>query len=209
MLRNGLEYVPIVEKDFPKGTLATIYAELGECQGAAAMKYVVAWFSREAHAVMAEAPDAIRRAGIDLLLVDQTTPGPAVVAEHLGIPLVLVSNALLVNREAAIPPFFTTWAYSSNPIAQVRNRLAYAALDRLIQPYLDTLNAQRRRWNLIPLGIDGSGHYAARAHQPAAGLLRFSAPRDAGKLRVHRTVPRCPRAPALPVSLGAADRPAA
>ena len=50
VLRNGLEYVPIVEKDFPKGTLATIYAELGECQGGAALKYVVAWFSREASA---------------------------------------------------------------------------------------------------------------------------------------------------------------
>jgi zeaxanthin glucosyltransferase len=198
VLRNGLEYVPIVEKDFPRGTLATIYAELGECQGGAAMKYVVAWFSREAHAVMAEAPDAVRRAGIDLLLVDQTTPGPAVVAEHLGIPLVLVSNALLVNREAAIPPFFTTWAYSSNPIAQVRNRLAYAALDRLIQPYLDTLNAQRRRWNLIPLGIDGSGHYAAAhiSQQPAC----FDFPRRAmpanfaytGPFHDVRVRPPCP-----------------
>ena len=131
VLRNGLDYAPIAEKDFPRGTLPTIYAELGEREGTAAIKYVIAWFGREARAVMAEAPDAVRRAGIDLMLVDQTTPGPAIVAEHLGIPLVLVSNALILNREAAIPPFFTPWAYSTNPIAQVRNRLAYAALDRL------------------------------------------------------------------------------
>jgi hypothetical protein len=85
VLRNGLDYAPIGEKDFPKGKLPTIYAELGEREGTAAIKYVVAWFGREALAVMAEAPDAVRRAGIDLMLVDQTTPGPAIVAEHLGI----------------------------------------------------------------------------------------------------------------------------
>jgi zeaxanthin glucosyltransferase len=169
VLRNGLDYVPIAEKDFPKGTVPTLYAELGECQGTAAIKYVVAWFGREARAVMAEAPDAVRRAAIDLMLVDQTTPGPAIVAEHLGIPLVLVSNALILNREPAVPPFFTPWAYSTNPIAQVRNRLAYAALDRLTAPYLDILNDQRRRWNLKPVGMDGSGA-ASAAHisqQPA------------------------------------------
>jgi zeaxanthin glucosyltransferase len=169
VLRNGLEYAPIAEKDFPKGTMSKIYAELGECEGTAAIKYVIGWFSREARAVMTEAPDAVLRAGIDLLLVDQTTPGPACVAEHLGIPLVLVSNALVLNREAAIPPFFTPWPYSTNPIAQVRNRLAYAALDRLSQPYLDTLNAQRRRWNLDPTTLKGSPAYAAAhiSQQPA------------------------------------------
>ena len=169
VLRNGLDYAPIAEKDYPKGTLPTIYAELGEREGTAAIKYVIAWFGREARAVMAEAPDAVRRAGIDLMLVDQTTPGPAIVAEHLGIPLVLVSNALILNREASIPPFFTPWTYSTNPIAQVRNRLAYAALDRLAAPYLDILNDQRRRWNLKPVGMDGAGAVSAAhiSQQPA------------------------------------------
>src|SRR5437764_111274 len=33
VLRNGLEYAPIAEKDFPRGTLPAIYAELGACEG--------------------------------------------------------------------------------------------------------------------------------------------------------------------------------
>jgi MGT family glycosyltransferase len=169
VLRNGLEYAPIAEKDFPRGSLPTIHAELGAREGTGAIKYVIAWFARDARAVMAEAPDAVRRAGIDLLLVDQTTPGPAIVAEHLRIPLVIVSNALLLNREAAIPPFFTPWPYSTNPIAQVRNRLAYAAIDRLTQPYVETLNGQRRQWNLPPAGMDEFAAYAAAhiSQQPA------------------------------------------
>ena len=111
MLRNGLEYVPIVEKDFPKGTLATIYAELGECEGASGHEICGRLVQPRSARRHGGGAGCVRRAGIDLLLVDQTTPGPAVVAEHLGIPLVLVSNALLLNREAAIPPFFTPWAY--------------------------------------------------------------------------------------------------
>jgi len=169
VLRSGLEYAPIAEAQFPRGTLPTIYRELGECEGTAAIKYVIDWFAREASAVMAEAPDAIRRAGIDLLLVDQTSPGPASVAEYLGMPLVVVSNALLLNRDATIPPFFTPWAYSTSPIAQVRNRLAYAALDRLSRAYRDTLDAQRKQWRLGPITPDGNVVYAAAhiSQQPA------------------------------------------
>ena len=198
VLRNGLDYAPIAEKDFPRGTLPVIYAELGACEGTSAIKYVIRWFSREARAVMAEAPDAVRSAGIDLLLVDQTTPGPAIVAEHLGIPLVLVSNALLLNREATIPPFFTPWAYSTNPIAQVRNRLAYAAIDRLAQPYLDTLNGQRRDWKLPPVGIDGFVAYAAAhiSQQPACfDFPRRSLPPNfsyTGPFHDVRVRPPCP-----------------
>src|SRR5262249_8811725 len=151
-------------------TLPKIYAELGACEGTAAIKYVIAWFSLEARAIMAEAPDALRRARIDLLLVDQTTPGAAIVAAPPGIPLVLLSHALLLNREATIPPFFTPWPYSTSPIAQVRNRLAYAAIDRLARPYVvDTLDAQRLRWKLPPIGVDGFVAYAAAhiSQQPA------------------------------------------
>ena len=155
---------------------------------------------------MAEAPDAVRSAGIDLLLVDQTTPGPAIVAEHLGIPLVLVSNALMLNREATIPPFFTPWAYSTNPIAQVRNRLAYAA--HRSPGAAVPGHPERAAARLEP--ATGGDRWIRRlrggAHQPAARLLRFSAPVDAAELLVYRTVPRCPRASAVPVSLGAADR---
>src|SRR5437764_111275 len=43
------------------------------------------------------------------------------------------------------------------------------------------------------------------AHQPAARVLRFSAPRAAAELLLYRTLPRCPRAPALSISMGPPD----
>src|SRR5258706_9266010 len=109
VVRTGLGFAAFGEREFPLGSAAELYAELGKRKGIAAMKYIIDWFTREAAVLMAEVPGALRAAGVDMLLVDQTTPAAAAVAEHLDLPYVVVSNALLLNREPGIPPFFTTW----------------------------------------------------------------------------------------------------
>ena len=70
ILRTGLEFAPFGERDFPVGSAAGLYSELGKRKGIAAMKYIINWFAREAAVMMAEAPALIRAAGVDLL------PGP-------------------------------------------------------------------------------------------------------------------------------------
>ena len=67
--------------------------------------------------VCRDAPDAIRRAGIDALLVDQMEPAGGAVAEHLGIPFVTVCNALAINRDPVAPPPFTDWTYRNLAVA--------------------------------------------------------------------------------------------
>lgn len=54
-----------------------------------------------------EAPEAIRVAGIEGLLVDQVTPAGETVAEVLGLPFVTVCNALALNPDPAVPPAVT------------------------------------------------------------------------------------------------------
>jgi UDP:flavonoid glycosyltransferase YjiC (YdhE family) len=95
-----------------------------------------------------EAPDLLRRAGIELLLVDQVEPAGASVAEKLGIPFVTLSNALVTNEEPGIPPVFTTWPYSTSVAARLRNRVAYRFLATLTKPWRDAINARRREWKL-------------------------------------------------------------
>jgi len=189
VLASGLEYFPIAEKECPPGTMARIFAEQGERQGLAAMRSVIDWFIQEAQAVAKEAPAAIQSAGIDLLLVDQTTPTAATIAEHLGLPLVLVSNAIVLNREPAIPPFYTPWPYSTHPLAQLRNRLAYSAVNRIAKPYVDALNNQRAECGLAHIPLSSNGHFTyATAHisqQPAC----FDFPRVALPANFHYTGP--------------------
>jgi zeaxanthin glucosyltransferase len=184
--KAGLDYAPLGEREFPLGTLPAMYAELGKRSGMAALRYTLGWFAREADMLMDEAPDAVRRAQLDLMLVDQVTPAAASVAEHLGMPLVLVSNALVYHREPGHPPFFTTWDYSTSPFALARNSLAFAVVDRLMKPLRDTVNGRRAAWKLPP--IPRSLRQSSLAHiaqQPAC----FDFPRTQLPPNFHYTGP--------------------
>jgi MGT family glycosyltransferase len=95
-----------------------------------------------------DAPQAIRDARVDVLLVDQTEPAGGSVAEHLGIPFVTVCNALALNREPDVPPPFSPWNYRESVLARMRNRLGYAVSDRILAPVRGVLADYRRRWKL-------------------------------------------------------------
>jgi zeaxanthin glucosyltransferase len=84
------------------------------------------------------------------LLVDQVTLAGGTIAEFLDLPFITVCNALLVNREAGVPPYFTPWQYRDSWWARSRYRLGNAIVNRLTQPLVDRANAQRRQWNLVP-----------------------------------------------------------
>jgi zeaxanthin glucosyltransferase len=187
VLKTGLEFKAFGEREFPVGSAAILYAELGKRAGIAAMKYVIDWFRREAVVLMAEAPAALQSSAIDCLLVDQATPAAATVAEHLGMPFVLVSNALLLNRERGVPPFFTPWGYSQGLVPRAGHVLAYAVLDRLTAEWLATINRQRAQWKLEPFRSDmrQPTRYAHVAQQPAC----FDFPRSGMPANFHYTGP--------------------
>ena len=61
-----------------------------------------------------DAPEAIRQADIDLLLVDQVTNAGGTIADYLNLPFITVCNALPINREPGVPPSFTAWSYKTH-----------------------------------------------------------------------------------------------
>lgn len=95
-----------------------------------------------------ELPDAVRGAGIDVLLVDQLCPAAGSVEDPLNLPFVTVANALPVNREPAVPPYFTEWLPDTRPWARWRNQLGKAFLDRLTEPLWRDLQEERQRLGL-------------------------------------------------------------
>jgi MGT family glycosyltransferase len=143
-----LELVTIGVEAFPLGSVEAAYAELGRLSGVAGLRYSVAYFRRELAMLHDQLPAAITAAGIQLLLVDQLSPAGAMVAEKLGIPFVTISNALPINREASVPPYFTGWLPSRAPWARWRNQLGNALLERLTISLWRDLQEQRRRWGL-------------------------------------------------------------
>jgi zeaxanthin glucosyltransferase len=149
-LAAGLEFGAIGEKEFPAGSSAVSLAKLGELSGLAALKYTIALFQQLTITLLREAPTAIEAAGVELLLVDQTSFGGGTVADFLKLPFISVASALMLNRETGVPPINSNWSYSPAWWAQLRNHFSYQLLTRITQPVVQTVAEYRQEWNLPP-----------------------------------------------------------
>lgn len=148
---EGLEFASVGESDHPAGSLPQSLEQLGRLQGLAALRFTIRAVTRTTEMICRDAPAVVRGAGIDMLLVDQTEPAGGAVAEQAGIPFVTVCNALALNREATVPPPFTSWGYGGQWWERARNSVGYAVSDRIMSPVSSVLAAWRKKWGLRPL----------------------------------------------------------
>ncbi len=161
-LAAGLEFRAIGSEEFPDGTMAESLAQLGELSGLAAFRYTVTLFKQSAAMLLREAPEAIKEAGVEALLVDQASSGGGTVAEFLDIPFITVCSAVVLNREPSVPPFKTPWKYSPAWWARLRNRVGYKLLSRVTQPITEVVAEYRREWKL-PLHSHPNDSYSQLA----------------------------------------------
>jgi zeaxanthin glucosyltransferase len=148
--KSGLKFHEIGAADFPPGEMTKKLQQLGELDGLAALKFSIAFFGTEAMMLTREAPIAIQQTGVEALIIDQISLAVTTVADKLQLPFVTVFNALLLNREPGVPPFFTSWACQDNLIARLRNRLGNALIAYLTDPLWQLVVQQRQTWQLPP-----------------------------------------------------------
>jgi len=149
----GFDFCPLGLSDHPPGSLTQSFDRLGQLDGMAAVRFTIQAVARTSEMFCREGPEAIRRANIDALLVDQMEPAGGTIADYLGLPFITVCNALAINRDLAIPPPFTPWPYREQPgfAARLRNRIGYALGDRTTKPITRVIAKYRRVWKLPPL----------------------------------------------------------
>jgi zeaxanthin glucosyltransferase len=145
---GGFEVRPLGGTLFPADEFQAEIRKLGLLQGRAALKHTFALSARSASAIMANGPLAVRAAGIDALTVDQVTSAGGTVADELGLPFVTVSNALLLNADPIVPPFFTHWQPRDTWWARLRNRITWDRLDQLYTPVISQIQARRKTLGL-------------------------------------------------------------
>jgi zeaxanthin glucosyltransferase len=122
--------------------------QLGTLSRRVALKHTLATMARATQAVLELAPALISDAGVRALIVDQTSFAGGTMAERLDLPFVTVCNALLLNAEPGVPPFFTTWQPRNTWWALVRNQIGWAAPNKLYAPALRAIQQERRRHGL-------------------------------------------------------------
>ena len=110
-----------------------------------ALRDLLVWY---VEAVLQRLPPVLEELAVDGLVIDEIIPAGGTVAEHLGLPYVTVSSALMWHQEAALPPQFTGWPFVPGRAARARNRLGYAAWRWYMRPLLTALNRQRKAWRL-------------------------------------------------------------
>ncbi|MBW4640604.1 MAG: glycosyl transferase family 1 [Gloeocapsa sp. UFS-A4-WI-NPMV-4B04] len=146
--QSNLEFYEIGASDFPPGSIEAIYTQLGQLTGLEGLKFAIQFFEKEASMLFRDAPKAIRDARVDILLVDQVTTAGGTVADYLNLPFITVCNALPINREPGVPPYFTHWRYENVWWAKLRNQLGNALINYLTRAIWDVLVQQREKWHL-------------------------------------------------------------
>ncbi len=188
-----LEFWTLGQRDHPPGSLPESLTQLGRLSGLHALKFTVQAITATTRMICRDAPAAIQAAGIEMLLVDQTEPAGAAVAELLKLPYVTLCMAMALHREPGIPPPFVNAGYSLRPWDVLRNWLGYGVWDFFTRPVLRVLNEFRRGWGFPPYRNpdDTMSHLAQISQQTAA----FDFPRNSLPACFHYVGPlRFPRA---------------
>lgn len=172
----GIEFSPIGEQDFPVGSSAESFGKLGQLRGQAAFKYTIDLLKQVSAVTFRDAPAAIKAAGVEALLVNQSSVEGGTIADFLGIPFITVCSAVVLNREPSVPPFFTTWKYSPAAWARLRNQIGYTLLARAAKPLAELIAEYRREWKL-PLHSHPNDNYSQLA-QISNAPAEFEFPRQ-------------------------------
>lgn len=147
---EGLNFWAIGQSLYTPGSLAETFTQLAKLSEIEALQYSVDFCRHIAEIICQDAPEAIKAAGIDALIVDQLEPVGETIAESLKLPFVCVSCGQVIHRRADVPPFFTSWSYQNTWWARLRNQVAYAILDYSCRPILQVINRYRQQWELVP-----------------------------------------------------------
>ena len=197
-LASGLEFQPLGEDEFPAGSMAEGFAQMGKLSGLTAFRYTIKLITQVSDILLSQAPAIIKKAGVEALLVDQVSPEGGTIADFLNIPFVTVCSALMVNRDPNIPPFCTSWQYNPTLANRLRNQVSYQLLNLAVKPIIEVIAEYRSQWKL-PLHShpnDGYSQLAQLSQHPA----EFEFPRQNLPPHFHFTGPYHNRKTRKPVS---------
>jgi zeaxanthin glucosyltransferase len=162
----GIEFRLIGAEDYPLGTLQKLDQRLGELNGLATFRFTVERVKNTASMVLRDGPDAVRRANLDAMLIDEADMGGNI-AEHLRLPFISIAFFPPLTKDDHIPPFCFSWTGGRGPLSRLRNRLGMRLLSRLASPIYAVVNQQRKAWGLTPL------NHSTEALSPIAQIAQL------------------------------------
>ncbi len=146
--RPGVGFVAVGRLSHPPGRLARMTARLAGTTGLFGIFGVIRDMAETTDMLCEEVPGALRDIHAGAVIADQTEPAGGLVARHVGLPLVSVANALLIDREPAVPPAFVGWRYDPTRWGVQRNLGGHRVADWMMKPLLEVIGRRARAWDL-------------------------------------------------------------
>lgn len=169
--RAGFDFYSIDPDSMPPGSFTRMTKEMGRRGSLAGMRMQGRFDELRYESILEKGPELVRRAGLDAMIVDQAEASSGSLAEAEGLPWITVSSGLCMNIEPAVPPLFTSWSYSRNPFALLRNRIVHSIFKAAGVRTRRIINRYRKRWQLRPItGINDAFSPFAQLSQQNAGF---------------------------------------
>jgi MGT family glycosyltransferase len=150
----GIEFSLIGQEDYPPGTLDKLDRRLSELKGLEVFRFTLERIKNTTHMVLRDGPEAVRRAGVEALLVDEADCGGNV-ADYLGLPFISIAVIPPMVWDNQLPPYCFGWRAGKGVgqarLRRLRNEIAMRALAGLASPLFTVVNQYRRAWGIEPL----------------------------------------------------------
>jgi zeaxanthin glucosyltransferase len=143
----GIEFRRIGGEDYPLGTVAKLEEHMAGLAGLAALRFTLERVRNLMRMVFRDAPEAVRTANVDALLVDESEFA-GTVAEYLGLPWISIAVIPPLVQDDRFPPFWFGWAAGQDRLSRLRNHLGMMVLLRVATPVARELRKQRSAWGL-------------------------------------------------------------
>lgn len=117
-------------------------ARMAAVTGLRGLSATIAAMAERAADLCGALPAAIRTAGVEVLLVDQTEPAGALAALQCGLPFASIGAALPLNREDGVPPPYLGWRHHPDGRRDWLNRGGYRVVDWMMRPLTAVLRAR-------------------------------------------------------------------
>lgn len=158
------------------------FRKLGECSSVRSMWETGRVFGKAARLLLDELPRALADESYDGLIVDQLQPAACKVADDLGLPYVLTSNALAMYWDSLLPPPPLPWGFRDDRFGRMRNLVAKSLIIRL---YYWPSGQRQSKVNPLQMLFEHHHGLAKLAQQPEF----FDFPREKMPPHFHYTGP--------------------
>jgi zeaxanthin glucosyltransferase len=183
----GFELLPVGVPEHESGYTRRQLDRLAKMRGLAALRFTGQMLCEQTEVALRDAPEVLRRAGVEAVVVDQVSPAGAALADAQRVPFVMVCNAMAMHQEAAVPPGVLGWRYRPGFVGRLRNQVGNAVLTAAARPITRVVSEFRGRHGLSRYAFNDTKRFglAQIAQQPAF----FDYPRHELPTHFHYTGP--------------------